>query len=129
MKKIFLFVLVLFWLAGPAVAKEYQVEKKAGEYTVHISMDKNPPVAGSNVIKINIKDAAGNWVTDAQVAVEYAMPAMPGMPAASYKEKTELQEKTYRGQINFSMPGSWSVAVKITRSGKIQTVKFNVDVS
>ncbi len=129
MKKIFVFVLVLFWISGPAFAKDYEVEKKAGEYTVHISMDKNPPVAGKNTIEIDIKDAAGARVTDAQVVVEYGMSGMPGMPPVSYRETTELKDNNFRGQINFSMPGSWSVSVKITRSGKTQTVKFNVDVS
>jgi len=128
MKKIFVFVLVLFWISGPAFAKDYEVEKKAGEYTVHISMDKNPPVAGKNTIEIDIKDAAGARVTDAQVVVEYSMSGMPGMPPVSYREKTELKDNNFRGQINFSMPGSWSVSVKITRAGKTQTVKFNVDV-
>ena len=129
MKKIFVFVLVLLWISGPAFAKNFEVEKKTGEYTVHVSMDKNPPVAGKNTIEIDITDTAGVRVTDAQVVVEYAMPAMPGMPAASYKEKAELKGNNFRGQINFSMPGSWTVSVKITRAGKTQTVKFNVDVS
>jgi len=129
MKKIFVFILVLFWISGPAFAKDYKVEKKAGEYTVHVSMDKNPPVAGKNTIEIDIKDASGARVTDAQVVVEYSMPAMPGMPAVSYREKTELKGNNFRGQINFSTPGSWIISVKITRAGKTQAVKFNVDVS
>jgi hypothetical protein len=30
--------------------------------------------------------------------------------------------------VDFSMSGSWSIAVKITRGGKTQSVKLNVDV-
>jgi len=29
--------------------------------------------------------------------------------------------------MNLPMSGSWNIAVKIARSGKTQTVKFNVD--
>ncbi len=129
MKKIIIPVLIFFWIVAPAVAKDYEVDKRAGDYAVHVSINKNPPVTGTNTIEIEIKDAAGTRVTDAQVVVEYAMPAMPGMPAVSYREKADLKENDYRGQINFSMAGSWTISVKIMRAGKTQTVKFNVDVS
>ena len=68
-------------------------------------------------------------VKDANVVVNYEMPAMPGMPAMRYKVTRQLKGDSYAGTLNFSMGGSWGLNIKITRSGKTDTVKFNVDVS
>jgi len=56
------------------------------------------------------------------------MAAMPGMPAMNYKAKTELKGDRYLANLNFSMSGSWFINLKITRAGKTQLVKLNVDV-
>ncbi len=127
MKRLAVFTLSLLLIAGIAYAKDYEVKKKVGEYDVEVKIDKNPPVVGDNNITIDIKDASGKNVTNAAVTVEYSMPAMPGMPAMNYKTDTELKGDEYKAKINLSMSGSWNVAVKITRSGKTATMKFNVD--
>ena len=129
MKRLAVFTLTLLLIGGIAYAKDYEVKKKAGEYDVEVKIDKNPPIVGDNNITIEIKDASGKYVTDAKVKVEYSMPAMPGMPAMNYKTDTELKGDEYKAKINLSMSGSWNVAVKITRSGKTATMKFNVDAS
>ena len=64
--------------------------KKAGEYTVGLTLEKSPPVMGKNNVDVSVKDAAGSAVTDAKVVVEYSMPAMTGMPAMNYKTNAEL---------------------------------------
>ena len=129
MKRVTIIVLVLFLAFGFAYAKDYTVTKKVGSYMVQVRMDKNPPITGKNNIEINLQDAAGAEVTDATVVVEYSMPAMPGMPAMNYKTKTDTKNKKYLATLDFSMSGAWNINVKITRAGKTQSVKFNVDVS
>ena len=104
------------------------VTKKAGDYTVDVTMDKNPPVMGKNTVEIGVKDKMGKGVTDARVTVEYSMPGMPGMPAMSYKSDAELKGGTYRAVISPSMAGSWNVAIKVTRSGKTDTARLTIDV-
>ena len=122
MKRLTLIICVLFLAVGLAYAKDYEMTKKAGEYMVLVTIDKNPPVTGKNNVAVGIKDGAGKDVTDATVAIDYVMPAM------SYKAGTNLKDKRYVATVDFSMPGPWSVAVKITRGGKTQSVKLNVDV-
>jgi hypothetical protein len=129
MKKIVLVSMLIFLAAGFAYAKDFEITKKAGPYTVVVKMDKNPPVTGDNGITITIKDAAGEAVKDAKIAVDYDMPAMPGMPAMAYKGRPQLKGDSYIGTINFSMGGSWTVKIKITRAGKTDSLKFTVDVS
>ena len=119
--------MVFLLLCGLAYGKDYEVNKKAGEYDVEVKIDKNPPVVGDNAITIEIKNGAGKYVTDAKVRVDYSMPAMPGMPAMNYKADAELKGDEYKAKMNLSMSGSWNVAVKITREGKTSTMKFTVD--
>ncbi len=128
MKKITIFVLILFLTAGIVYAKDFTVKKKAGEYNVEVKIDKNPPVVGNNNIKVEIEDADRKYITDAKVKIEYSMPAMPGMPPMNYKTDAELKGNEYKATMNFSMSGPWNIAVKIIRGGKTTTMKFNIDV-
>ena len=120
--------IILLVATGLVYAKNYELTKKAGEYAVLVTIDKNPPVTGKNNMAVGIKDAAGKDVTDATVVIDYGMPAMPGMPAMNYKEGARLKDKRYVATVDFSMSGPWSVSIKITRAGKTQSVKLNVDV-
>ena len=129
MKRFATALIILLLTVGLVYAKDYTVVKKAGSYTVEVKLDKNPPITGPNKMEINIQDDKGIKVTDATVVVEYVMPAMPGMPSMNYKAKAELNGSRYLANVNFSMSGAWAVNIKITRAGKTQAVKLNVDVS
>jgi len=114
-------------LAGIAFAKDYEVSKKAGDYSVNAKIDRNPPVVGDNNISVEITEASGKYVTDAKVVVDYSMPAMPGMPPMNYKTDAVLKGNAYRATMNLSMSGPWNIAIKITKAGKTSTAKFTVD--
>ncbi len=127
MKKIVIGVLMVVLAFGVALAKDYEVKKKAGDFDVEVRIDKNPPVVGDNNITVEIKDASGKPVTDAKVIVDYSMPAMTGMPAMNYKADTEIKGDKYKATMNLSMSGPWNIAVKITKAGKTSTAKFSID--
>jgi hypothetical protein len=130
MKRIIAVVAVMVFLMalGQAYAKDYEISKKSGDYNVQVKIDKNPPVTGKNKMEVVIKDNAGLDVADATVAVDYGMPAMPGMGAMNYKTGAELKAGKYSAVLDFSMSGPWFVNIKITKAGKTQTVKLNIDV-
>jgi hypothetical protein len=128
MKRMALIISVLFLAVGLVYAKDYAITKKAGEYTVLVTIDRNPPITGKNQLTVGIKDGAGTDITDASVAVDYGMPAMPGMPAMNYKADAALKGNEYKAKVNFSMAGGWNFNIQITQAGKIKKVKFNVDV-
>jgi hypothetical protein len=128
MKKIFIIGLVCLVFAGIAYARDYEVTKKVGQYTVEAAIDRNPPVVGNNNIRVGIKDETGKQVTDAQVRVEYSMPAMPGMPPMNYKTDAQLQGNVYKAVMNLSMAGPWNITVKFRKDDKIRSMKFNIDV-
>jgi len=128
MKKIAVVILVFLLSAGIVWAKEYEVQKKAGDLNVVVKMDRSPAVMGENGVSVAVRDSAGKEVTDAGVKIEYSMPAMPGMPAMNYGSALALNKNTYQGKLNFSMSGPWNVVVKIVRGGKTVSTKFSVDV-
>ena len=127
MKKVFVVLVVFVALAGYAFAGGYEVKKQAGEFAVQVMIARNPPVVGNNNVSVEIKDASGKYVTDAKVAIDYSMPAMPGMPPMNYKATGKLDGSEYKAVMNLSMSGPWNVAVKIKKGGKTSTIKFNVD--
>lgn len=113
--------------AGLVGAKDYEVSKKAGDLSVLIKIDKNPPITGKNNVEIVVTDSVGKAVTDAKVVVVYSMPPMPGMAPMNYKTDTELKGAAYRAVLNYSMAGSWNNEVRITRSGKTVSTRFTID--
>jgi hypothetical protein len=128
MKRVVLAAMMFFLVAGIAVAKDFEVTKKAGDYSVTVKIDRNPPVMGENIASVAIRDKGGAAVTDAKVSIEYSMPAMPGMPAMRYTTDGVLKGSVYQAKLNFSMSGAWDVAIRITQGTKKVQTKFNVDV-
>ncbi len=120
-------ILVAFVLITAAYARDFEVQKKAGDYNVSLKFDKSVPSTGDNNVEVIIKDTAGADVTDAKVVVGYSMAAMPGMPAMNYKADASLKGTSYRAKVNLSMSGSWAFDVKITHGGSPISAKFNID--
>jgi hypothetical protein len=127
MKRVVLAAMVFFLFGGLAMAKDFEVTKKAGDYGVVVTIDKNPPTTGDNNLSVSVKDGTGAVVSDAKVSVEYSMPAMAGMPPMKYNTNAALAGDLYKTKVNFSMSGSWNMVVKIVRGGKTTQVKFTVD--
>ena len=128
MKRLVSVVCLFFLASGLAYGKGYEVTKKAGEYTVVIRIDKDPPVTGKNEMDVEIRDAGGKNITDAAVEVVYGMPAMPGMPAMFYKARVNLKDQRYVSPLDFSMTGPWIISVKFKRAGQTKTAKIAIDI-
>jgi hypothetical protein len=127
MKKLVLVVMAVLLSAGVVFARDYEVKKKAGEFDVVVTIDKNPPVTGDNGVTVSVKDASGKAVAGAKVVVDYSMPAMPGMPAMNYKADAVQKGDEYKAVMNLSMAGPWNIVVKISAGGKSGNMKFTVD--
>jgi hypothetical protein len=110
-----------------ALASEYEVKGKAGNYNVEVRMDKNPPARGNNNMDVVITDAAGKPITGAEVGVEYSMPSFyPGRPPMmKYDTTAKPRDHAYLAQINLSMAGKWTVVLRVTHSGKTDTMEFS----
>ncbi len=129
MKRFLVATLILLLAVGLAYAKAYEVNRKAGEYSVAVKMDKNPPSVGTNNMEVAVTDKTGKPVKDAKLTVDYGMPAMPGMPAMAYKADAMNHGDVYHAVLNISMKGPWYVTIKITSQGKTVSTKFTFDVN
>jgi len=85
-------------------------------------------VVGDNHLWIYIKNCEGKRVEDASIVVNYYMPPMPRMAPMNYRVSTALKNGVYGTQLHFIMEGPWVIAIKINRSGRMITAKFNLDV-
>jgi len=120
--------LILLFTAALAHARGYEAHKTVEGYDVVIRIDKNPPVLGDNQIEVEIKDASGKVVKDAEVLINYYMPPMPRMVPMNYKVDAKLKGDTYRAKMVLIMSGPWAIVTKITHQGKRHSVKVSIDV-
>ena len=111
-----------------AHARGYEAKKNVGGYEVVFRIDKNPPVLGDNQIEVEIRDATGKVVTDAEVLINYYMPPMPRMAPMNYKVDAKLNGESYRAKMVLIMSGPWSIITKISHQGKRHALKVSVDV-
>jgi len=120
--------LVLFLFTGVAYGMDYEVTKKAGEYTVQVKIDRNPPAVGDNSIVIWLKDADGKDVKGAMMTVDYGMPSKIGRKTKKFNSHAQPHENNYHAILAIPTPGSWEVNIKITDKGKKVSTKFSLDV-
>jgi len=126
MKRIFLILALLVLIPSLLPAGEYESKGKAGDYSVVVRIDKNPPGMGNNIMNIYITDKNQQSVTDARVKVHYLMPSLPGKPPMmEYDTEAALRDNHYLARMNLSMAGKWSVIVSVIRAGKTGTMTFS----
>jgi hypothetical protein len=74
---------------------------------------------GQNVVRLAVKDAQGNPVTDAEVEVTLFMPQMGGMaPMTASATLKSAGAGEYTGTIDIPMAWSWQTTVKVKKEGK-----------
>ena len=125
--------LALMLLIMPAVqpqaeAGDYRVRKNAEGLMFDIAINRNPPVLGDNEIRIEIRDAEGNAVIDAEVLVNYYMPPMPRMAPMNYTVPAPLKGKEYRAIMDLIMAGPWNIVIRAKTQGKLLRMSFPIDV-
>ena len=117
MRKFGMAVVVLLLMVGVAFAAN-TITKKAGDYTVAVTIDKNPPITGKNNVDVSVKDSMGMVVTDAKVVVDIPCLPCPACLPRTTRRNAELKGETYKAVIEPSMSGPWNMAIKISRGGK-----------
>jgi len=80
-----------------------------------------PKVAkvGQNSIRLMVRDASGNPVTDAEVDVTLFMPQMGSMaPMTSKASLKPVKPGEYQGQVDIPMAWTWQTTVSVKKDGK-----------
>jgi len=114
-------------LAGAVRADQLEIRKKAGELTVDVRLEKNPPQVGKNEMEIEVRDAAEAAVPGAKVTVQYYMPPMPRMAPMNYKQEMKLKKGRYTATLNLIMAGPWIIVVRVLQGEQARTAKFSID--
>ena len=81
----------------------------------------DPPRTGESLFEVTVKDPSGQPVTDADVAVQLFMPAMPTMNMPAMRNETKLPHAgagVYRGPGQVMMAGRWDATVIVSRGGQ-----------
>lgn len=81
----------------------------------------DPPKTGDNQLQAVVKDASGKPIDNADVSVQFFMPAMPTMNMPAMRNETKLAPAgagVYRGPGQVMMAGQWQATVTVTRGGQ-----------
>ena len=92
-----------------------------GDVEVTFKSEPDPPKAGDNTFDVMVM-SAGQPVTDADVSVEFFMPAMPSMKMPEMRSTVTLKHEgggRYRGTGNVMMAGSWDATISVKRGGQV----------
>jgi Cu(I)/Ag(I) efflux system membrane fusion protein len=93
---------------------------KAAKITYRTDPD---PLQGAAPAKfyVQLVDATGNSIADAQVSVTLVMPAMPSMNMPEMRAAANLSwtGKEYTGTINVPTAGSWTTTIEGTRGAQV----------
>jgi RND family efflux transporter MFP subunit len=81
----------------------------------------DPLKAGDNQLEVTVKNAQGKPINDAEVTVQFFMPAMPTMNMPAMKSDAKLAPAgggVYRGSGHVMMAGQWNVTVSVKQGGR-----------
>jgi membrane fusion protein, copper/silver efflux system len=81
----------------------------------------DPPKTGENQLEATVKDASGKPIDDAEVRVQFVMPARPTMNMPAMRSEATLSPAgggVYRGTGQLMMGGRWDATVVVTRKGQ-----------
>ena len=89
------------------------------DITFHTVPD--PAKVGDNQLEAIVKDAGGKPIDDADVTVQFFMPAMPTMSMPAMRSEAKLSPAgggAYRGMGQVMMAGRWDATVTVMRGGQ-----------
>ncbi len=93
-------------------------EKAAGSLKLRLRTQPEPAQVGDNLLRIELRDAHDQPVTDAELAIEYTMD-MPGM-LIDKAQARHIGEGVYEAKVRFTMAGPWGVTLSIKRPGQAE---------
>jgi Cu(I)/Ag(I) efflux system membrane fusion protein len=105
-------------MGGGTAAMAGPQEKTAGHLKLRVRTEPAPATLGENTLRVEVKDAQGQPVTDATVALEYTMD-MPGM-MIDQAQASHTGEGIYEATVRFTMAGPWGITVSVRRPGQAE---------
>jgi len=108
----------LLLLAACARKKDLSTALHAGDFSMVLRLDPDPPLAGENVLHLDLRDAGGAPVDGARLDFGSVMPAMGAMPEMKGGGNAkELGGGRYDVAYALSMLGDWTLRLGIEAPG------------
>lgn len=120
MRRTLLIVAVASMIAATAAGCG-ETSEPQGPVDVTFATQPDPPRMGENSFDVRVTQG-GQPVTDADVAVEFFMPAMPEMNMAEMRNTVPLAhagDGRYQGTGNIMMSGNWEATITVRREGQV----------
>lgn len=123
MKRVLIVITGVLILIGNTYAHSFNGVFHAKDLKVRTSTSQSPLVVGENDVAIELLNADGSAIKDAEVSVYFFMPSMPAM---NYEVSTTVKGDRYAAVIKPTMPGKWAADIKVKKSGGAES-KVQVD--
>lgn len=120
--------IVAWFTLEPMGPKGDAIGTTAGGLRIEARLEPDPPREKGNTLELHVKDQDGEPVRDAEVEVEYSMPAMGAMPEMRGKADVKRKDGRFRAEFDLPMAGSWTLAVNIRSSAGAAEARYNLTV-
>ena len=101
----------------------------AGSLTIETSIRPDPPREKGNTASVELRAASGTPVDDAEVRVEYDMPAMGAMAAMhGGAQARKAGAGRYVADFDLPMSASWTLSVKVSSPSASGTARYTLTV-
>jgi Cu(I)/Ag(I) efflux system membrane fusion protein len=109
---------LIAWFSGGDVSMgksaSTAAKASAGELALELALKPDPPRQERNALVVVVKDEGGAPIDDADVAVEYRMPAMGAMSEMTGTAKVDTRGGgEYRAVFDLPMAGSWTLTTRV----------------
>ena len=108
-------------MATVLLATAVSAAAQTGGATVTLTTKPSPLGVGQNLFEVTLKDAKGQPIANAEVAIVLLMPADPKTKHPEMKTEGKLNSAgkgQYNGIAMVTMAGEWDVTVIASRNGK-----------
>jgi multidrug efflux pump subunit AcrA (membrane-fusion protein) len=122
---------LLAWFSGESVAgpSGASVTVQASSLSLSASLDPDPPRTKDNSLVIEVHDASGKPVDDADVHVVYDMPPMGAMAEMKGGASVDHEKDGhYRAHFDLPMSGSWTLKVDVHAPAGSVSQRFSLTV-
>jgi Cu(I)/Ag(I) efflux system membrane fusion protein len=90
----------------------------AGDLTIHLALQPDPPTTGDNRLLVNVRDSGGKPVEGARLSFQYSMAAMGSMPEMKGGGTSQsLGNGRYSVSYRLQMNGDWTLTLAIEAAG------------
>jgi nitrogen fixation protein FixH len=123
--QVLIFIALILLLAACGGQPSSEPTQTANGITATLALAPDPPVPmGTTTLTLTLKDADGQPLTAADVALDLTMPAM-AMPI-NRPTATETADGVYEAEAIFTMVGAWRIQVDVTYGGASATFTFDL---